>query len=117
MVPAAAGQLFHLGLRFVAFSAEVLQVVELVAPAFVQGLLVVHVSPIVQFDAAGGAPVLSDAIAYLDCRIVACHPAGDHELMLSEVVGGAILTEDVLPMNYAETGNLDGSAALYPPRF
>ena len=67
--------------------------------------------------AAGGAPVLSDAIAYLDCRIVACHPAGDHALMLSEVVGGAILTEDVLPMNYAETGNLDGSAALYPPRF
>jgi hypothetical protein len=37
--------------------------------------------------------------------------------MLAEVVGGAILTEDVLPMIYAETGNLDGSAALYPPGF
>ena len=67
--------------------------------------------------AAGGAPVLSDAIGYLDCRIVACHPAGDHKLVLAQVVGGSILTQDALPMTYAETGNLDGSAALYPPEF
>ena len=67
--------------------------------------------------AAGGAPVLSDAIGYLDCRVVACHPAGDHELVLAQVVGGSILSQDTWPMTYAETGNLDGSAALYPPEF
>ena len=67
--------------------------------------------------AAGGAPVLSDSIAYLDCRVVACHPAGDHELVVAQVVAGSILTQDALPMTYAETGNLDGSAALYPPGF
>ena len=67
--------------------------------------------------AAGGAPVLSDAIGYLDCRVVACHPAGDHELVLAQVVGGSVLSQDALPMTYAETGNLDESAALYPPGF
>ena len=67
--------------------------------------------------ATGGAPVLSDAIGYLDCRVVACHPAGDHELVLAQVVGGSILSQDAWPMTYAETGNLDGSAALYPPEF
>ena len=67
--------------------------------------------------APSGAPFLSDAIGYLDCRIVACHPAGDHELMLAEVVGGSILTPDAQPMTYAETGNLDGSDALYPSGF
>lgn len=64
-----------------------------------------------------GAPVLSDAIGYLDCRVVACHPAGDHELVLAQVVAGSVLAQDALPMTYAETGNLDGSAALYPPEF
>jgi flavin reductase (DIM6/NTAB) family NADH-FMN oxidoreductase RutF len=67
--------------------------------------------------APSGAPFLSDAIGYLDCRIVACHPAGDHELMLAEVVGGSMLTPDAQPMTYAETGNLDGSDALYPSGF
>lgn len=67
--------------------------------------------------APGGAPFLSDAIGYLDCRIVACHPAGGHELMLAEVVGGSMLKQDALPMTYAETGNLDGSDALYRSGF
>ena len=67
--------------------------------------------------AASGAPVLSDAIGYLDCRVVACHSAGDHELVLAQVVGGSVLAHDTLPMTYAETGNLDGSGALYPPGF
>jgi flavin reductase (DIM6/NTAB) family NADH-FMN oxidoreductase RutF len=67
--------------------------------------------------AVGGAPVLSDAIGYLECRVVARHEAGDHELVLAQVVGGAVLARDALPMTYAETGNLDGSEGFYPPRF
>jgi flavin reductase (DIM6/NTAB) family NADH-FMN oxidoreductase RutF len=67
--------------------------------------------------AHGGAPVLLDALAYLECRLVGRHPAGDHELVLGQVVGGRLLVPDALPMTYAETGNLDGSAALYPSTF
>lgn len=67
--------------------------------------------------ATGGAPVLSDAIGYLECRVIARHTAGDHELVLAQVVGGSVLAPNALPMTYAETGDLDGSAALYPSRF
>jgi flavin reductase (DIM6/NTAB) family NADH-FMN oxidoreductase RutF len=64
-----------------------------------------------------GAPVLLDAAAYLECRLIGRHPAGDHELLLAQVVGGRVLAPDAKPMTYAETGNLDGSADLYPPTF
>jgi hypothetical protein len=37
--------------------------------------------------------------------------------MLGQVVGGRLLVPDALPMRYAETGNLDGSAGLYPSTF
>lgn len=63
-----------------------------------------------------GTPILSDAAAYLDCRIVDVVQAGDHELILGEPVGGEVL-DTVDPMIYAETGNLDGSSRLYPPSF
>jgi flavin reductase (DIM6/NTAB) family NADH-FMN oxidoreductase RutF len=66
---------------------------------------------------AGGSPVLSDAIAQFDCRVVSRFPAGDHELVLGRVTGGRVLAPDQPPMRYAETGNLDGSAALYPSTF
>jgi flavin reductase (DIM6/NTAB) family NADH-FMN oxidoreductase RutF len=64
-----------------------------------------------------GAPVLSEAVAQLQCEVVARHPAGDHVLVLARVVGGTVLRPEARPMDYAETGNLDGSAALYPARF
>ena len=67
--------------------------------------------------AHGGAPVLLDALAYLECRLVDRHPAGDHELVLGQVVGGRLLASEALPMTYAETGNLDGSAGVYPSTF
>jgi flavin reductase (DIM6/NTAB) family NADH-FMN oxidoreductase RutF len=62
---------------------------------------------------ASGAPVLEDCVAYYDCRVVARHPAGDHELVIGEVVDGALRRPEAVPMLYAETGDLDGSAALY----
>jgi flavin reductase (DIM6/NTAB) family NADH-FMN oxidoreductase RutF len=61
--------------------------------------------------------VLLDATAYLECRVVGRHPAGDHELVLGQVVGGRVLAPEASPMSYAETGNLDGSAGLYPAHF
>lgn len=67
--------------------------------------------------AVGGAPVLDDALAYFDCRVAGTLPAGDHEIVLGRVVGGVILDADAEPMNYAETGEMDGSSALYPRRF
>ena len=68
-------------------------------------------------SALEGAPVLLDAVAYLECRVVGRHGAGDHVLVLGQVVGGGLLAPEAAPMTYAETGDLDGSADLYPPTF
>ena len=63
-----------------------------------------------------GAPVLLDAAAYLECRVRGTMPAGDHQLVLGQVVAGELLDADAPPMLYSETGDLDGSSALYPER-
>ena len=64
-----------------------------------------------------GAPVLVDAAAHLECRVTAIVAAGDHELVLGQVIGGNILAKGVELLSYADTGNLDGSEELYPPTF
>lgn len=33
-----------------------------------------------------GAPVLDDALAWLDCRVAAAHPGGDHTIFVGEVL-------------------------------
>ena len=54
------------------------------APAF-EGL---------EVERPGGAPpVLADALAYLECRVVDRLPAGDHELFIACVVDGRVLGE------------------------
>jgi flavin reductase (DIM6/NTAB) family NADH-FMN oxidoreductase RutF len=65
----------------------------------------------------GGAPVLSDALAYLDCELTGSAPAGDHEIIVARVVGGRLLDPEAVPLLYAETGDMDGSGALYPAHF
>lgn len=65
----------------------------------------------------GGAPILDDVLAYFDCELTQSLPAGDHELMVGRVLGGRILDSDAVPMSYVETGDMDGSSALYPGRF
>ena len=35
--------------------------------------------------AATGAPVLDDCVAYIDCRVVAAHDAGDHTIFVAQV--------------------------------
>ena len=38
--------------------------------------------------AVTGAPILDDALAWLDCRVHAQHEAGDHTIFVGEVVAG-----------------------------
>ena len=64
-----------------------------------------------------GAPILDDALAWLECELVATLPAGDHELVLGRVIDGGMLASGAAPMTYAETGEMDGSRDLYPRRF
>ena len=66
---------------------------------------------------ADGAVVLADAVAWLDCRVQQRVPAGDHVVVIARVVGGDLVNPDATPLRYAETGEMDGSRALYPPRF
>ena len=68
----------------------------------------------VPWQAGGnGAPVLDDALAYFECMVENSHPAGDHELVVARVLGGLVLDPDAAPMLYAETGDMDGSSALF----
>ncbi len=64
-----------------------------------------------------GAPILLDAAAYLECRIAGATPAGDHELVLGEAVGGEVIDDTAELLVYAQTGDLDGSSELYPQSF
>ncbi len=66
---------------------------------------------------ASGIPFISNAIGYLECRVLAEHEAGDHQLILATVTSGELLSPDAAVLGYRDTGNLDGSAALYPPHF
>ena len=64
-----------------------------------------------------GAPILEEAVAYLDCELRTSLLVGDHVLVIGRVIDGRILTRDAVPRTYAETGDMDGSSALYPTTF
>lgn len=51
-----------------------------------------------------GAPVLSDALAWLDCRLAARHPAGSHTIYVGEVVASWAQTEGGSPLVYWNRG-------------
>jgi len=42
-----------------------------------------------------GAPIIKDALAYLDCKLVEQFTPGDHTLFIGEVVEGAVMHEGV----------------------
>jgi flavin reductase (DIM6/NTAB) family NADH-FMN oxidoreductase RutF len=63
-----------------------------------------------------GAPILLDALAYIECELTSTVAAGDHELALGRVVDGGVLAHDELPLLYRDTRNLDGARDLYPPQ-
>jgi flavin reductase (DIM6/NTAB) family NADH-FMN oxidoreductase RutF len=64
-----------------------------------------------------GAPILEAAIGFFDCAVEAQMPAGDHQIVLGRVLDGAMLDAHRMPLAYADTGDLDHSAALYPQGF
>lgn len=64
-----------------------------------------------------GAPILDEAMAWLDCEFSHECPVGSHMLVIGRVVDGALVNPDAAPMNYRDTGDMDGSSRLHPRRF
>lgn len=54
--------------------------------------------------ATTGAPVLSDALAWLDCEIEHRHPAGSHTVYIGRAVEIAVPRPDGLPLLYWNRG-------------
>ena len=51
-----------------------------------------------------GAPVLTDALAWLDCRIHGRYPAGTHTIYVGEVVASDVPEEEAPPLIYWNRG-------------
>lgn len=64
------------------------------------------------FKSKTGAPILSAALAYFDCRLSHMTDAGDHKLAVCEVISATTLRKDI-PLLYSQTGEMDGSQSLY----
>ena len=58
-----------------------------------------------------GAPALAESLAYFDCQVDHYSEAGDHTLVICNVIGSAILNEGQ-PMLYSDTGDMDKSSQL-----
>ena len=63
-------------------------------------------------QAETGAPVLSESLAYFDCRVSHYTDAGDHKIVVCKVIAAAGLNEG-RPLLYSQTGDMDGSSQLY----
>ena len=59
-----------------------------------------------------GAPVLQESLAYFDCKVSHEVSAGDHQLVICEVLEARQLNVGVA-MHYNDTGSMDNSAELY----
>ncbi len=62
--------------------------------------------------ATTGAPILEQSLAYFDCKVSHETTAGDHRLLICEVVDAKVLREGQ-PMMYTETDNMDKHSELY----
>ncbi len=51
-----------------------------------------------------GVPVLADCLGWVECRVVATLPAGDHALVLGEVVAAGVEHEDGVALTLQEAG-------------
>jgi flavin reductase (DIM6/NTAB) family NADH-FMN oxidoreductase RutF len=51
-----------------------------------------------------GAPVLAEALGWVECRVVATLPSGDHTLVLGEVVEAGVEHEGARPLTPQESG-------------
>lgn len=59
---------------------------------------------------ATGAPILSDCLAYMECRVATVLDGGDHSIFLGEVVAEAVIRDDAKPLLFYRGGyaSLDG---------
>ena len=55
-------------------------------------------------NAPNGSPILDNALAYVECKVISTAPAGDHTLFVGEVVAAKVLNEGPAPLicNWAE---------------
>ena len=67
-------------------------------------------------EAESGVPILADALAYFECKVSHYCPAGDHEIVVCEVLSAAHLNDGVT-MTYSDTGDMDGSSEIFPEHF
>lgn len=58
------------------------------------------------------APALADSLAYFDCRVDHYSDAGDHKIVVCQVIDAAILNKGD-PMLYGDTADMDNSNQLY----
>ncbi|MDD1606344.1 MAG: flavin reductase family protein [Methylococcaceae bacterium] len=58
------------------------------------------------------APVLTDSLAYFDCQVSHYTDAGDHKIVVCNVIAGAVLNQGS-PLLYNQTGDMDSSDKLY----
>ena len=63
-------------------------------------------------SAQTGAPILSESLAYFDCKVSHYSEAGDHMIAICTVMSAEKLNEGQ-PLLYKHTGDLDGSSQLY----
>ncbi|MBI5563007.1 MAG: flavin reductase [Deltaproteobacteria bacterium] len=47
-----------------------------------------------------GSPILREAVAWMDCKVVSHHDAGDHTLFIGEVVDAGVLREGTATLIY-----------------
>lgn len=68
---------------------------------------------VVHHRSDAGLPVLSEALAFLDCRLITEYDGGDHAILLGEVVelGAPAAQEDPLIFFQGTMRELDGDAA------
>lgn len=57
-------------------------------------------------------PILSESSAYFDCKVTQTVDAGDHVIVVCEVIDAGYLQQGQ-PMLYVETGDIDGSSQLF----
>lgn len=56
-------------------------------------------------EAENGSPILSDALAYLECTVQSRMEAGDHWLVYATVDRGKVLSEGVTAVHHRKSGN------------
>lgn len=59
-----------------------------------------------------GSPALANSLAYFDCQVKHYSDAGDHQLVVCNIIDAAILNNGE-PMLYSDTQDMDNSSTLY----